>query len=260
MLDETYIEVGRIAVAFSLEDDEINNLVNTVGVFYGFSIFGHYQDIPIGQPYSYDFAYEWALSQINTAFQYDDFSDKKTWKQILDFLRFKESTIDYEEMGTSASNGFLNDNEERWKIFSANTIAQILRDVAYIRKQRALLYLYKCGMPFAKEVKGITSSLYESFVKQQGDFVFNDFTEDAQTIEQIGLWEKFSKEPGVNPTDKNRSLFVIEKWKGRGHADAYDLIKPKANLTKQQKVIYVSKILNGAKKLAVDGRLLPNKS
>ena len=171
MLDTDYIEVGKVAVAYDLDDSEINALVDAGGAFFGPFFLAIDFGFPSGQPYSYESSLSFAKKYIAALPCIDELSTLEGWESCKLFFRVKECTIDYFNLASS-----IHKHQEhyecqgQWEKAQLNCYAEvlslILRDGSLINKPACIAHMHACGYPLRHEVKGITHNLIATIQTQ----------------------------------------------------------------------------------------------
>lgn len=166
MLDVEFVEVGRVAVAYDLDEGETNSLVDAVGCYFGPSGMGLFARIyPVGEPYTHEKAEEFAKQFVTSLPCIDQLSDPDEWKKLAPLFGVKDSNIDYGSLAIGLEEHDLPLHAMiNW--YSA-ILSLVLRDASLINKTDCIVYLHSCGYPLKREVKGLTHDVNATVFEKQ---------------------------------------------------------------------------------------------
>lgn len=263
MLSPDKITVGRAAVAYGLAGKEMVSLIDAIG-----AIFHHAPrvgpmaiEIPIGDAYSHNIAFECAKKHVNEG-RIDRFISPEFWGNIKSLYGFAEDDSIYNYY----DNALLHINTTKYyKDFGDNVLIDglacnlefIVMESALLEKHECIKYMHLCGYTLKKEVKGINFSLIDYVLNMVGNINIVCSSTNAQHKTQnkiqsfsesnVSEWEKVLP---LMKSEKHKSaiLFSIEKWRGKSHTEAYRAIYPNKYLSNMKSP--VSRLKKTAEEIA----------
>jgi hypothetical protein len=267
MLDQKFINAGRMAVAFDLDLKELMQLVDAVGSQFAFPPRLGYMlssiSVPEGEPYSFEKSRNCAISFIHKN-RFELFENIEFWEDIKGHfgLGDDDSIVDYKSFAETIIFHFSDSIKEEKIQLHASTLELVFLESSLVNKIDSIRYLYKCGYILKNEVKGlslyiISTALDENKkdilafeVAQQDSLLLKN----AKSEEAIRAWETIL--PKLQGKNEKSARVAIEKWRGKTHEEAFKAARP--GIRRRDARQYISKLKKTAKDIAQEyGLLMP---